>query len=253
MLRKCRPSKAVGELIGEACARNVPAELHFEDDIGELIIGRVRLLEMTDGQVLADRPMILDDDGAIPDGSTVTVHFTLNGSRYQFESLLEESGLTVLLNAHQRVSGISLRQPFVITDSQRRSNLRVSVLGYDPISIMLVDPHPSFPDACPIDARLIAGWIVDMSVGGASVLVHQDAFSRGSSGQRFYLNFMLPAVEHEFSMLGVVRYSRRVESSESVRLGIKFLPWRGRFFQRDQQRISRFVAAHERRLLKRRK
>ncbi len=253
LLRKCKPSKAVVELIGKACARNVPAELHFEDAIGELITGRVRLLEMADGLVLADRPMILDDDGAIPDGSTVTVHFTLNGSRYQFESILEESGLSVLLNAHQRVSGISLRQPFVLTDSQRRCNLRVSVLGYDPISIMLVEPHPEITDACPIDAHIIAGWIVDVSAGGASVLLQQDALPRGKSGQHFYLNFMLPAVEHEFSMLGVVRNFHRVESSESMRLGIKFRPWRGRIYQRDQHRISRFVTAHERRLLKRRK
>ena len=241
------------ELIGKACARNVPAELHVEDTAGNLTIGRVRLLEMTNGLVLADRPMILDGDSAIPDGSTLTVHFALNGSRYQFESLLEASGLTVLLNAHQRVSGISLRQPFVVTDSQRRSNLRVSVLGYDPISIMLIEPHPEITDACPIDAHIIAGWIVDVCGGGASVLLQQDALPKDKSGQRFYLNFMLPAVEHEFSMLGVVRNVRRVERSESIRLGIKFRPWRGRIYQRDLQRITRFVTAHERQLLKRRK
>ena len=253
LLRKCKPSKAVVELIGKACARNVPAELHFEDTAGNLTIGRVRLLEMTDDLVLTDRPTMLDDNGIIPDGSTLTVHFALNGSRYQFKSLLEESGLIVRLNAHQRVSGISLRQPFVLTDSQRRLDLRISVLGNDSISIWLVDPHPSVSNACSIDARVIAGRIVDISSGGVSVLVPHHALRKCEPGHRFYLNFVLPDVEHEFCMLGIVRFSRLVESSESIRLGIQLRRWFGSVHQRDRQRISHFVVAHERRRLKRRR
>jgi len=251
--RKCKPSKTVVELIGKACARNVPAELHFEDTAGNLTIGRVRLLEMTDCLVLTDRPMMPDDDSVIPDGSTVTVHFALNGSRYEFESLVEESGLIVRLNARQRVPGISLRQPLELTDSQRRLDLRVSVLGNDSISIWLVDPHPSLPNACPMDARVIEGRIVDISCGGASVLVPYNALRKCEPGHRFYLNFVLPDVEHEFCLLGIVRFSRLVESSESTRLGIQFRRWIGSVHQRDRQRISQFVVAHERRKLRRRR
>jgi c-di-GMP-binding flagellar brake protein YcgR len=241
------------DLIGEACARNVPAELHLEDTAGNLTIGRVRLLEMTDDLVLTDRPTMLDDNAVIPVGSTLTVHFALNGSRYQFESLLKESGLIVRLNAHQRVAGISLRQPLELTDSQRRLDMRVSVLGNDSLNIWLVDPHPSVSDACSIDARVIAGQIVDISCGGVSVLVPHEALRKCEPGQRFYLNFLLPAVEYKFCMLGNVRFSRLVECSGSIRLGIQFQRWNGSVHQRDRQRISRFVVAHERQRLKRRR
>ena len=47
------------------------------------------------------------------------------------------------------------------------------MVGYDPISADMVRPCSDVPDACPIDAELIAGWLIDLSVGGALILVDQ--------------------------------------------------------------------------------
>ncbi len=245
-------SEAVERLIGEGCARNIPAELLYEDPDGSSITGRVRLLEMTKQHILADRPAYPDGDSAIPAGAEITVHLRIGGSRYQFASVIEESSRTVRLNARQVVPGIAMRKPLVITDSQRRAHLRVSMLAYDPINVHLVSAHPDLPDACSVDAQVIYGWMTDLSVGGVSVLVDQDVFDVADPDSRLFLTFALPGVANGFNMLASVRHCRVVPSSNSLRLGIGFCPWLHRRFTRDQDRISRFVTEQERRLLRRR-
>jgi len=243
----------VEQLIGAGCARNVPAELLYEDRDGTVVAGRVRLLELTSRQILADRPAYLESDGTIPVGAPITVHVTLGGARHQFESLIEEGNRTVQLNSRQTIPGIAMRKPAVVTESQRRAHLRISVVAYDPISVTLARPHPDFADACPADASIITGWLVDLSVGGISVLVDRGVLESARLTEQFFLTFALPAVESEFNMLGSVRHCRVVRSSNSLRLGIGLRPWRGPAFRHDQRRISRFVTEHERRLLRRRK
>ena len=73
----------------------------------------------------------------------------------------------------------------------------LSVLGYDPISVTLVRPDEAMADVCGINALTIAGWLVDVSIGGASVLVHRDALPEVEPGRRFFVSFALPAVEDE--------------------------------------------------------
>lgn len=253
LLQSRESTEHVDHLIGAACARNAPAEVHFEDATGMVITGRVRLLEMTNGKILTDRPLYLDSGDEIPDGSAVMVQFAVNGSRYQFESRIDCRDRRVRLNARQHIRGIALCKPSVIADSQRRSHLRVSLAGYDPISVTLVKPGDGVPDACAVDARIVAGWVVDVSVGGVCVLVHRDAREEMENGDLLYLSFTLPGVQDEFHLLGMLCHLRTVERSDSVRLGVGFRPWRGPIFRRDQHRISKFVAEHERRMLRRRR
>ncbi len=240
---------AIEKLIGAGCARNVPAELHYEHRKGAILTGRVRFLTLTDRQILADRPLYLDGEAQIPSGVPITVHVSINGARYQFESMIEEKHLFVQLNSLQRVPGIALQRPSVITDSQRRMDLRVSLMGYDPISIELVRPHPDFPGACSVDGERIAAWLLDLSVGGVSVLADHRVFAQVRPSERFFLTFALPGEDDEFYMLGSVRHSRIVASCDSLRVGLVFVPWRGNAYTSEQHRLSRFVAAHQRRML----
>lgn len=253
MLRAKALSHTVEEIIGEGCARNIPAELQYEDRDGAIITGRVRLLELTERHVLADSPAYLKDDGQIPTGAAITVHVLLNKSRYQFESVIEDADLTVRLNARQTVPGIALCRPADVLDSQRRTNLRITMLGYDPINVDLIRPHPDVPEACSIDARILAGWMVDLSVRGISVLVDHRVLPSARRGQCFFLSFALPSVADEFLMLGSVRHGRIIRASGSLRIGISLRPWRDRMFKHDQRRISLFIAEHERRMLRRRR
>lgn len=253
LLLECISPETTEQLIETACAHGTPAELHYEPSTGTVIIGRVRLLEVVEDQVLADRPTYPGGKGDIPEGVALTVHLYLNGQRLQFESVLEVAKRTVTLNAQQQVAGIALLRPTVIVDSQRRSSLRVSLLGYDTINVFLARPHTEIPDACDIDTQVITGQVVDISSGGMSILVEQDVARLTQSGGRFFLSFALPTVEEEFQMFGLIRHSREVKRSDSLRVGVAFRPWRGQVFRRDRQRITRFVTEQDRRMLKRRK
>jgi c-di-GMP-binding flagellar brake protein YcgR len=253
LLRAKAPSQTVEEIIGEGCARNIPAELQYEDRDGAIITGRVRLLELTKDHVLADSPAYLKDDGRIPTGEAITVHVLLNKSRYQFESVIEDTDQTIRLNARQTVPGIALCRPAEISNSQRRTNLRITMLGYDPINVDLVRPDPNVSDACSTDARIIAAWMIDLSVRGVSVIADRRVLASARRGQRFFMSFALPSVTDEFHMLGSVRHGRIVRASGSLRIGISLRPWRDRMFKHDQRRISQFIAEHERRMLRRRR
>ena len=253
MSRSHTSSQAVEQLIGAGCSRNAPAELLYEGRDGTVVVGRVRLLELTPRRILADRPVCLESDGTIPIGAPITVHVNLQGTRHQFESVIEDGDQTVQLNSRQTIPGIAMRKPAVVMESQRRAHLRISVVAYDPTSVTMARPHPNLADACAVDASIITGWLVDLSVGGISVLVDRGVLESARLTERFFLTFALPAMEGEFNMLGSVRHCRVVGSSNSLRLGIGFRPWRGPAFRRDQRRISQFVTEHERRLLRRRK
>ena len=137
----------------------------------------------------------------------------------------------------------------VIADSQRRTCVRVSLMGYDPVSIEMVRPHRDFPNACSVDGERFAAWLLDLSVGGVSVLADHRVFAQVRRGERFFLAFVLPGEDDEFYMLGSVRHSRIVASSDSLRVGLVFVPWRGNAYASEQRRLSRFVAAHQRRML----
>lgn len=252
-LKTTTQSLAVERLLEKGCARNIPAELIHEHRNGTVTTARVRLLQLTPGHILTDRPLCMEGDAQIPTGVPVTVHLMLNGSRFQFETIVEEGDRLVRLNARQRVPGIAMRKPTAVRYSQRRANLRVSVVGYDPISVRLVRPHPMIADACLLDGQVITGWILDVSAGGLSVLVDRRVLQSSSPGERFYLDFALPGVEDDFCMLGIIRHCQVVVRSDSLRLGIGFLPWRDTAWKRDQRRLSRFIVDHERRLLRRRK
>ncbi|UCC29063.1 MAG: PilZ domain-containing protein [Phycisphaerales bacterium] len=231
----------------------MPAEIYYERRHGSIITGRVRLFELTEHQILADRPTYLNNDGSIPCGASVTVHFSLGGSRYQFDSVIEETDRSVSLGGRTEMRGIALSKASGLADSQQRSDLRISMVGYDPITVRLARPHPDLPDACPVDAEILKGRIHDISIGGLAVLVDHRVPDAVHQGDHFFLTFVLPSIAEDFCMLGSVRHTRVVKASVSLRMGLSFHPWCGTRFAHDQRRISQFVVEHERRLLRRRR
>ena len=244
---------SVEKLLTAACDRRLPAELRYQDGDGMIIIGRVRLLGHLGEDILADRPQYLDDDGTIPARCPITMHLTLGGSRYQFDTSIVDEHRTIRLNDRQTLPGIALRKPRVVSGSQRRTFLRVSLAGYDPINVDLATPHGEFDDACALDAQRASGWIADLSVGGMSVVADRRVLRGVQPGGRLFLSFGLPGVNGEFNMLGSVRHLRELPNKDGVRVAICFCPWNGNSLSRDQRRLGRFIAEHERRLLRRRR
>lgn len=246
-------TEAADRLVRAGCARNVPAEIHYECRDGSVITGRVRLFELTERHILADRPTYVKNDGSIPPGASVTVHFSIGGARYQFDSVIEETDRSVSLGGRTKMRGIALSKPSGLADSQRRACLRISMVGYDPVTVRLARPHPDLPNACRVDTEVLKGRIHDLSIGGLAVLVDHRVSDAVRQGDHFFLTFALPSIPEEFYLLGSVRHSHVVKASGSLRMGLCFHPWCGTRFTHDQRRISRFVVEHERRLLRRRK
>jgi len=240
-------------LVSAACSRRLPAELHFIDRDGIVITARVRVLDQTADEIITDRPQYLDDEGPIPVGRGITVHIIMDATRVQFDSVIMDQNRTVRVTPHQTLPGIALRKPLTVSESQRRTQLRISTVGYEPISVDMAAPHCEFPDACDITFQRISGWLLDLSGGGLSMVVDHRVLRAGQRGDRFFTTFALPGVEGEFNLLASVRHARPIREGESLRVAIGFCPWNGKQFTRDQHRLSRFIADHERRMLRRRR
>lgn len=253
MPRTATPTEPVEKLLEWGCARNVPVELQYETSDGVVVTGRARLVDVTERRVMTDRPLYMNDAAPAPVGARITVHMSLRGARLQFESVIEETGCLVRFDRNRRIAGIALRKPSLLEPSQRRMNLRISVLGYDPVNVNLVRPHRDHPYACATDAPVLAAWLLDLSVGGVSALLDRSILASVTPGERFFLSFCLPTVEDPFFFLSAVCHKRLIDASDSLRLGLRFLPWPGISNASEKRRISRFINAHERRMLRRRR
>lgn len=238
-------------LLSEGCARNAPIELLYEANDGVIIVARSRLLDLTADHLLADKPNYDETDLVIPPGRPVSVHFTLRGARYQFRSQIEEGSIKIRLGAGCTLPGVALRRPTQITESQRRAHVRVSTVGYEGMGVCLARSYPQTRDACLLDPAPVVARLVNLSVGGLSLLVDKGSMRSVTPGECFFMTFNLPTVEEPFYMYGTVRHVRYVASSESQRLAFAFRPWGDQRFKRSRRRIAHFVADHQRRMLRR--
>lgn len=239
------------DILKDACARNVSAELQYEDNQGILVTARVRLFQISGNHILADTPQYSNGQGRIPPGRPIRVYLVIGSGRHQFESTIEETRVRFALNEQQNIQGIALRKPEVVTEAQRRANFRLHLLGTRSIEITLVRPHKTIANACNIDAGVTTGWILDISAGGVAALVEKE---RPPPVQcRFYLSFALPGHEDTFQMLGSVRHVEPVKRTASLRIGFAFLPWLGCDLRGEQRRLYRFLANQQRHLLRRKK
>lgn len=246
-------TEPVEQFLESACARQAAAELHFERGDGVLVIARARLLLFSDNELLADRPVYSDHGSKIPLGRPLKVHVAIRGSRYEFESAIELEFRSGPRHTPWIGPGIVLRKPKEVVPSQRRANVRVSVLGCDPIRVISAKPFPSRAAACSLEGPVYHGWMVDVSAGGLSIVVDRQMGRLIRRGDRLYVTFCLPDLEGEFNVLGSVRHLREVAEGESIRLAMAFRSWPGGRLRFDQQRIARFVAERERSMLRRRR
>ena len=244
---------ALDELLAEACDRNAPAEICFAHGHGQPLIARVRLLELSDEFIRADKPAKNDQDGHIPQGRPITVHVFIRGARYQFESVIVDQSAWIQLNSEQRIPGIVLRKPKEISRSERRSSYRVSLAGIDPIQIELAWGHPDIRDACLLSPGVFGGRMLNLSAGGVAVLIDRRDLRTAKPGNRYFLGFSLPDVKERCCQLGEVRHVMNIEVSESIRLAFAFVPCGGRMFSREQNILTRFITEQQRRLLRLRK
>lgn len=241
------------ELLAEACDRNAPAEIAFAHRVGPPLIARVRLLELSDEFIRADRPTKNRHSEDIPAGRPITVHVSLRGARYQFDSVILEEKTWIQLNSEHRIPGIVLRRPNEIVRSERRFWYRVSLAGIAPIQIELARAHPEYLDACLLEPGVFGGRMLNLSGGGMAVLIDRRDLGTAKHNERYFLSFSLPGVEEPCYQLAEVRHVQHIESSDSIRLAFAFLRWGGRNLASEQRVLCRFIVEQQRRLLRLRK
>lgn len=244
---------ALDKLLAEACDRNAPAEICFAHRNGPPLIARVRLLDLSDEFIHADKPGKNEQNGHIPQGRPITVHVSIRGARYLFDSVIVDQSARIQLNSEQRIPGIVLRRPKKISKSERRSSYRVPLAGIDPIQIELARGHPDIHDACLLSPGVLGGRMLNLSAGGVAVLLDRRDLRTAKRGDRYFLGFSLPGVEERCCQLAEVRHVKNIEVSESIRLAFAFVQWGGRMFNREQNILSRFITEQQRRRLRLRK
>lgn len=249
--------KAIGdsidELLADARDRNVMLQLHYEDSSGSLVIGKTRIRALNERQILADAISLVDGNKRIPSGRPIWAHFTIRGNRLQFQTVIESERVPIAVLGRDRVLGVALRRPKGLAESQRRAHVRVSVAAGDAIGVYVVRPSPKTPNACEIDEAHPMGRILNVSAGGMTILLPSDGLHRSKANDRFFLTFAIPDVEGDFHLLGSLRHTRKVESSDSLRVSFAFKPWDGSVLRFEQRRIERFIVQREREQLRRRK
>jgi hypothetical protein len=209
-----------------------------------MITCHCRLVKVIGERILTNKPIYADAGDNIPPGSPIVVHVPMSGIRYQFESTVEGNLSGMDACRDDPMVGLALRKPDVVDDSRRRSNLRLSVTSLDPIDVMMVCPAPGNQTACLVDAARIHGRLLDISVGGASVLIDQKLLHGGGRIEKVYLTFRLPGETEEFCMLGSLRHAQLDENRDALRIGYRAHPWCKETFDRDQKRIAGFIERH---------
>ena len=186
-------AEAAEGLLQQACARNVPLELHFQDPRSRrLIIGRTRALGITQDAILADTPQYRDDDGPIPTGRPVSAHFMLGDKRFGFKTVIERVGVRIRLNQQQGVRGIALRRPSTVKPVQQRAHYRVRLVGSQYNKVALTQAHPKLPNACPLDGWIGVARLINLYAGGAGIVLDNTACHAIRLGHGPYLTFTLP-------------------------------------------------------------
>ena len=244
---------SVDELLADACDRSVMLELHYEDRSGSLVIGKTRIRALNERQILTEPISLVDRNERIPLGRPVWAHFKIRGNRRQFQTVIEGERVPVTVLGGERVLGVALRRPKDFAESQRRAHVRVSVAAGDAIRVYVARPSPKTPNACEIDEAYSVGRVLNASAGGMTILLPSDGLRQSKVNDRFFLTFTLPDVAGDFHLLGSLRHTRKVESSDSLRGSFAFKPWDGSVLRFDQRRIQRFIVEREREHLRRRK
>ena len=105
--------------------------------------------------------------------------------------------------------------------------------------------------SAPVDAPHHPGWLANVSTGGVGIVADRTVAGVWKAGAHFFMSFRLPTVEAEFRVLAEFRHFRRIRDGLSLLGGFQFVPWAASHPGQYQQSIARFIAAEQRKQLRR--
>ena len=235
------------KLLEEACDRNLPVELHHRRQNDDLTVARSRILAADDDYLYIDRPQCIGGSVEFVPGQKLEAYISYCDMLYMFKTEVISPACLVRLNKQKRVNGMSLSRPGRVKPGQRRAHFRVSLACSEPVHVRLHAASYVDPEICPLDARRVHGMLVDVSLGGASVLINGVGYSTFNVGDLFFMSFTLPEDEREFMYLVRVRQTRPIPDGTACRLGIQFENWpTERDLRLQQQLLQQFITQMQR-------
>ncbi len=246
------PDDASQAVLEVACARNLPITILYFSDDDTAIILRSRLLGFDAEHLYLDRPRSIEGPTVIREEQEFDVFFNLNGIRHGFPSRVVARSQIVAINDRKGTDGVVIERPATLLRAQRRADYRVKLLDRDTI---LLNVHTAFPGqegACEIDAHRFRGALVDLSAGGAGLLIAAPDASFLAVDDELFVLFDLPDDAEPLSLLVDVRQIRDHGSGTDKHIGVSFRPWpTGHDHRHVQRRLRRFVALVQRERLRR--
>jgi len=247
-------------LLLEACARNVPLDLHYDHpDTSptriepDTLYASTRMLTVNLKQIYLDSAQDIGKTVKVRIGHKIEAFFTLNDTMYQFKSKVTDLNCKIKLNNVVRLVGMCLAVPKTISEAQRREDHRVSFATLDPIAADIHEASEENPHCAPLGARRFLGRVVNLSRGGMAVRLAGDSRFRFQVNRRYYVTFRLPGDSGEFLVLAEARHITDILKGEARLVGFQFQRWPDPLEMRKTVgKISRFLVDLERKLLQNR-
>lgn len=261
--------------IGLPCAYEADAQGMVED-ASELMskVWKVRLLKVHHGQWTVERPPIAGrhTGGLIP-GVTLIGLAVKDAARWSFRTSILRSELHEL-NARRRVPALRLSPPRDIGTAQRRQFFRVSTVGAsltanlwplqdvesciaveDMTQLRLLDEPLAAGVLTMQPPQLGAGFhagLVDISAGGAAVLVPREQAKVFERYGLFWMEMMLPTNHYPLVVAATPVHVRREAGAGMYNVGLRFYHEHNQPYERFvQENICHYAAWEQRRQLHR--
>lgn len=234
-----------------ACARNLPVELNTTGTDNEVETVRTRMLAFDDGQVYLDQVARPGESIRYEVGQRITAYLMYGGKRYTFESEVTNPDQQVQLKDSTYVNGLAIARPETVTEQQRRADCRVSLSSQDELLVRLCPSRPDDSTQSLIDPSPFDGRLVDISASGMAVEVSEAHEHRMIQGALIFAEFRLPEADEELSLLTAVQNTRAIAGGQSVQAGMKFTDWNEVNRRPALRSVAQFVAAAQRRALRR--
>ncbi len=212
------------EPVREACARNVPLELHRRTNRGALPTARGRMIDLDADRIYMETPQVIGRPFRIAPGQEYEAFFQVHDTIFTFSTTVLETDCATRLNHHKFVVGLAISKPEALKIGQRREHFRTSLACEQEISCTLHEAGPGDANQVPIEAKRFTGRLVDASGGGVGVIL-DGTIARFTLYDHLFLEFFLPGERQPFCALVEVRQARPTLNDTAVRLGLMFVAW----------------------------
>lgn len=211
----------------DACARNVPLELHSVSYDRAVPAARARMIDLDEDYIYLEKPQIIGRNVRLHKAQLFEAFFNYNDVLFTFKTHVAEPTTAVRLNRQKIVEGLVVERPPAIKPGQRRQYYRTSLASIpEPIHAMIQETGDVADDPQPDDR---GAWqpaaIVDASAGGFGVRIDDGKYTRYKIYHNYFVRISLPDGRTEITVLCELRQVRSLLNGQATKLGMLLLPW----------------------------